>query len=153
MKPVEFLRFLWTQLTSMRTALVLLFALMIAAVPGSLGPKILPQRPNNPVLVREWIAARPELGAVFDRLGLFDVYGSPWFASIYLLLLVSLVGCIVPRIAELFFASAFRERFEAKGRYRGYLQAIPTALILDPQAALAGAALALEMKQAGEGVE
>ena len=99
MKPVEFLRFLWTQLTSMRTALVLLFALMIAAVPGSLGPKILPQRPNNPVLVREWIAARPELGAVFDRLGLFDVYGSPWFASIYLLLLVSLVGCIVPRIA------------------------------------------------------
>jgi len=62
-------------------------------------------------------------------------------------------GGIVPRIAELFFASAFRERFEAKGRYRGYLQAIPTALILDPQAALAGAALALEMKQAGEGVE
>jgi glucokinase len=53
-------------------------------------------------------------------------------------------GGIVPRIADLFFASAFRERFEAKGRYRAYLQAIPTALILDPHAALAGAALALE---------
>ena len=53
-------------------------------------------------------------------------------------------GGIVPRIADLFFASAFRERFEAKGRYRAYLQAIPTALILDPQAALIGAALALE---------
>jgi glucokinase len=53
-------------------------------------------------------------------------------------------GGIVPRIADLFFASAFRERFEAKGRYRAYLQSIPTALILDPQAALLGAALALE---------
>lgn len=53
-------------------------------------------------------------------------------------------GGIVPRIADLFFASAFRERFEAKGRYRAYLQAIPTALILDPHAALTGAALALE---------
>ena len=56
-------------------------------------------------------------------------------------------GGIVPRIADLFFASAFRDRFEAKGRYRAYLQAIPTALILDPHAALAGAALALEQGQ------
>lgn len=56
-------------------------------------------------------------------------------------------GGIVPRLADLFFASAFRERFEAKGRYRGYLQAIPTALIVDPQAALAGAALALEQSE------
>lgn len=56
-------------------------------------------------------------------------------------------GGIVPRVADLFFASSFRERFESKGRYRGYLQAIPTALILDPQAALTGAALALEQSQ------
>ena len=99
MSAAEFLRFCWTQLTSMRTALVLLFALVLAAIPGSLGPKVLPQRPNNPVLVREWITNNPQVGAVFDRLGLFDVYGSPWFAAIYLLLLVSLVGCLIPRIA------------------------------------------------------
>jgi glucokinase len=55
-------------------------------------------------------------------------------------------GGIVPRMADLFFASAFRERFEAKGRYRGYLQSIPSALILDPHAALTGAALALEQR-------
>lgn len=95
----EFLRFCWTQLTSMRTALWLLFALVVAAIPGSLGPKILPQRPNNPILVNEWITAHPQLGPLFDRLGLFDVYGSPWFAAIYLLLLTSLIGCIIPRIA------------------------------------------------------
>jgi glucokinase len=52
-------------------------------------------------------------------------------------------GGIVPRLGERFFTSAFRERFEAKGRFRAYLQAIPTALITDTDAALAGAALAI----------
>jgi glucokinase len=53
-------------------------------------------------------------------------------------------GGIVPRFAERFFASAFRARFEAKGRFRDYLAAVPTALITDTQAALTGAALALD---------
>ncbi len=53
-------------------------------------------------------------------------------------------GGIVPRLGERFFASAFRQRFEAKGRFQPYLQAIPTPLITDTLAALDGAALALE---------
>jgi len=53
-------------------------------------------------------------------------------------------GGIVPRLGERFFGSRFRERFEAKGRFQGYLQAIPTALITDTQAALTGAAAALQ---------
>ncbi|MFO1329748.1 MAG: glucokinase [Rubrivivax sp.] len=53
-------------------------------------------------------------------------------------------GGIVPRFADRFFASAFRERFEAKGRFRDYLAAVPTALITDTLAALGGAALALD---------
>ena len=57
-------------------------------------------------------------------------------------------GGIVPRFADRFFASAFRERFEAKGRFRGYLAAIPTALITDTLAALSGAALAIEQRVA-----
>ncbi len=56
-------------------------------------------------------------------------------------------GGIVPRLGERFFGSRFRERFEAKGRFEGYLRAIPTLLITDSTAALAGAAVALE--QAG----
>ena len=55
-------------------------------------------------------------------------------------------GGIVPRFADRFFASAFRERFEAKGRFRDYLAAIPTALITDTLAALSGAALAIEQE-------
>lgn len=53
-------------------------------------------------------------------------------------------GGIVPRLGERFFESRFRERFEAKGRFRSYLQAIPSALITDTLAALGGAAMALE---------
>lgn len=59
-------------------------------------------------------------------------------------------GGIVPRFADRFFASAFRERFEAKGRFRDYLAAVPTALITDTLAALSGAALAIEQQVAHE---
>jgi cytochrome c biogenesis protein len=78
----------------MRTALILLFLLAVAAVPGSL----LPQRPLNPGKTRAWIAAHGGWGRFLDRVGMFDVFGAPWFAAIYLLLGVSLVGCLVPRI-------------------------------------------------------
>jgi glucokinase len=53
-------------------------------------------------------------------------------------------GGIVPRLGERFFTSKFRQRFEAKGRFEAYLQAVPTALITDTLAALGGAALALQ---------
>jgi len=57
-------------------------------------------------------------------------------------------GGIVPRLGELFFNSRFRERFESKGRFQGYLADIPTALITDTLAALSGAALAIEQHAA-----
>jgi glucokinase len=53
-------------------------------------------------------------------------------------------GGIVPRMADLFFASRFRERFVAKGRFRAYLEGVPTALIVEPFAALVGGAAALQ---------
>ena len=98
------LRYLWTQLTSMRTALVLLFALALAAVPGSL----LPQRSVAPVQVNDFLDEHPRLGPLYDRVGLFEVYTSAWFSAIYLLLFVSLVGCIIPRVGN--YARALRTR-------------------------------------------
>jgi cytochrome c biogenesis protein len=97
MRPViAWLRNGWRQLTSMRTALVLLFLLAVAAIPGSL----LPQRNVNVENVRAWYRANPDWAPLVDRLGGFDVYGSPWFSAIYLLLFVSLVGCVVPRLRD-----------------------------------------------------
>ncbi|WP_396658956.1 cytochrome c biogenesis protein ResB [Microbacterium sp.] len=91
--PVGWLRWAWRQLTSMRTALVLLLLLAIAAVPGS----IFPQRSADPNGVSQWQSDNPDLFPVLDRLGLFDVYLSPWFSAIYILLFVSLIGCVIPR--------------------------------------------------------
>jgi cytochrome c biogenesis protein len=102
--PLGSLRFLWTQLTSMRTALVLLFALAVAAVPGSL----VPQQKISPFRVQDFITSHPVLGPLYDKVGLFHVYTSPWFSAIYLLLFLSLVGCIIPRVAV--YARALRSR-------------------------------------------
>ncbi|HSK27394.1 MAG TPA: cytochrome c biogenesis protein ResB [Jiangellales bacterium] len=93
LSPRELARWAWRQLTSMRVALLLLFLLALASVPGS----VVPQRTVNPLAVTEFREANPLLAEWYDRLGLFDVYSAPWFAAIYLALLVSLVGCILPR--------------------------------------------------------
>ena len=55
-------------------------------------------------------------------------------------------GGIVPRLGAVFDRSPFRARFEAKGRFESYLRAIPTALVVDTLAALAGAANALAQR-------
>lgn len=93
---VRYLRFFWRQLTSMRTALLLLLLLALAAVPGSL----VPQRSSNPNGVIQYFKDKPELAPVLDGLQLFDVFTSVWFSSIYLLLFVSLIGCVLPRTAH-----------------------------------------------------
>ncbi|SOD70632.1 cytochrome c biogenesis protein [Jatrophihabitans sp. GAS493] len=94
MNPIRVIRRAWRRLISMRTALILLFLLAVAAVPGSL----LPQRPLNPVKVQAYLASHGAWGTFLDRIGMFDVFGTPWFAAIYLLLFISLVGCLIPRI-------------------------------------------------------
>jgi cytochrome c biogenesis protein len=98
----ELLRFSWRQLTSMRTALILLLLLALAAVPGS----VIPQEDVDSLKATRWQDQHETLTPIYEKLGLFDVYGSPWFAAIYLLLMVSLVGCIVPR--TLVYARAIR---------------------------------------------
>jgi cytochrome c biogenesis protein len=91
LRPV---RMIWRRLTSMRTALILLFLLAVAAVPGS----ILPQKPLEPTKVTSYIKGHGAWGRFLNAIGMFDVFGSPWFAAIYLLLFISLVGCLIPRI-------------------------------------------------------
>jgi cytochrome c biogenesis protein len=90
-------RWAWRQLTSMRTALVLLFLLALGAIPGSL----LPQQGTDPASVQNYFTAHPGLAPWLNHLGLFNVFAAPWFAAIYLLLFASLVGCVVPRTLRL----------------------------------------------------
>jgi len=94
--PLELGRWAWRQLTSMRTALILLFLLALAAIPGS----IIPQQAVSPSDVFAFREANPDLSRWYDRLGLFHVYTSVWFGAVYVLLMVSLVGCFVPRTVQ-----------------------------------------------------
>jgi cytochrome c biogenesis protein len=91
--PLGYVRFFWRQLTSMRTALFLLLLLAIAAVPGS----VFPQRSSDPNGVTQYFTNNPSAAPVLDKLQLFDVYTSAWFSAIYLLLFISLIGCVIPR--------------------------------------------------------
>ncbi|WP_029289831.1 cytochrome c biogenesis protein ResB [Cellulomonas sp. HZM] len=91
--PLGWLRWTWRQLTSMRVALLLLMLLAVAAVPGT----IFPQRAQDQAKVATYLSDHPTTGPWLDRFGFFDVYASVWFSAIYILLFVSLVGCILPR--------------------------------------------------------
>ncbi len=132
--PVGWLRFVWRQLTSMRTALILLLMLALAAVPGSL----VPQRSADPNGVVQYERDNPDAFRVLDGLQAFDTYTSFWFSAIYLLLFVSLIGCIIPRTAH--HLRALRARPPATparlGRLVGYRSATAST---DPETAIAEA--------------
>ncbi|MFH8582665.1 cytochrome c biogenesis protein ResB, partial [Streptomyces zaomyceticus] len=86
-------RWFWRQLTSMRVALLLLLLLSLGAIPGSL----IPQTGADAAKVDDFRQAHRTLAPIYDKLGLFHVYSSVWFSAIYILLFVSLIGCIIPR--------------------------------------------------------
>ncbi|MDM8085540.1 cytochrome c biogenesis protein ResB [Cellulomonas cellasea] len=137
---VGWLRWAWRQLTSMRVALLLLMLLAVAAVPGS----VFPQRPQSPSDVAQYLLDHPGSGPWLDRLGFFDVYGSAWFSAIYLLLFVSLVGCILPRAKVHLRAMRSRpprtprrfDRFPAKGSAQS--TASPEEVVRTAERALRG---------------
>ena len=87
------MRWSWRQITSMRVAIILLLLFAAAAIPGSL----LPQRPREGAKTRQFLEANGWWGEFLDKAGFLDVYGSAWFTAIYVLLFVSLIGCIIPR--------------------------------------------------------
>ena len=96
LRLLALMRNTWRTLTSMGTALVLLFLLALGAIPGAL----LPQRSLNEFKVEQYIVEHPTIGPWLDRLQAFEVFSSFWFTSIYALLFISLVGCLTPRLIE-----------------------------------------------------
>ena len=139
---VGWLRWGWRQLTSMRTALVLLFLLAAGSVPGSL----LPQEGTNPASVAQYYSSHPVLARILGDLGLFNVFGAPWFAAIYILLFTSLVGCVLPRTLRLV-GSARQPPPRAPGNLSRLPFAVSYATPLAPEAALGSAAKALSGKR------
>ncbi|MFF0541049.1 cytochrome c biogenesis protein ResB [Streptomyces coelicoflavus] len=117
---VGWARWCWRQLTSMRIALILLFLLSLASIPGSL----VPQRGSDPAKVEQYKADHEVLGPIAEKLQLFNVYSSVWFSAIYILLFISLIGCIIPRSWQ--FVGQLRGRPPAAPRHLGRLPAHTT---------------------------
>jgi cytochrome c biogenesis protein len=140
--PAGWLRWGWRQLTSMRTALILLFLLAVASVPGS----VLPQEGIDPSAVTQYYAAHPALAPVLARLSLFNVFAAPWFAAIYLLLFASLAGCVLPRTFRL--AGSARQQPPRAPRNLGRLPLTASyQTALEPAAALESACQLLSGKR------
>jgi len=131
--PTQALRTTWRKLRTMRAAIILLLLLAAGAAVGS----FLPQRPIQPTVVGEWIRANPNWAPIVERLGLFDVYGSWWFMGIYVLILVSLVGCLVPRFKAFWRVVRAHPRTTASLSAHAWYRTGTVAL--DPEAALSGA--------------
>lgn len=132
-------RWTWRQVTSMRTALALLLLLALAAIPGS----VIPQSGVDALAVTRWKEEHPDLTHFYEKLDLFSVYDSIWFSAIYLLLVLSLVGCIVPRLFV--YARALRAQPPKAPRHLSrlpdhvsYETALPPGDVLDRARAVLG---------------
>ncbi|MEW2510141.1 cytochrome c biogenesis protein ResB [Streptomyces sp. NPDC046870] len=134
-------RWFWRQLTSMRVALLLLLLLSLGAIPGSL----IPQTGADVSKVEDFRAAHRTLAPVYDKLGLFHVYSSVWFSAIYILLFVSLIGCIVPRTWQ--FVGQLRGRPPGAPRRLNRLPAHTTWRTTEDPERVREAALALLRKR------
>jgi cytochrome c biogenesis protein len=88
----------WRSFRSMRTALILLFLLAAGAIAGSLVPQVGVSDPR----ITQMFIDHPLRASIYQRLDLFEVYGSWWFTMIYSLLMISLAACIIPRTRALF---------------------------------------------------
>ncbi|MEU9320842.1 cytochrome c biogenesis protein ResB [Streptomyces sp. NPDC048295] len=96
MGVIGWVRWFWRQLTSMRVALILLFLLSLGAIPGSL----IPQNSVDELKVENFKKLHTTVSPIYEKLQFFDVYSSVWFSAIYILLFISLIGCIVPRTGQ-----------------------------------------------------
>ncbi|MEZ5187711.1 MAG: cytochrome c biogenesis protein ResB [Microbacterium sp.] len=151
---VGWLRWGWRQLTSMRTALVLLLLLAIAAIPGS----IVPQRTADPNGVTQYRTNNPDLYPILDHLQLFDVYSSAWFSAIYILLFISLIGCVIPRTTHHFKALRARPprtpvRLSRLDDYTETVRAVPAGVDAEAAASRAVDLAQAQLRKAGYRVE
>lgn len=138
----EFVRWAWGQLTSMRTALLLLFLLALATIPGSM----IPQTTVSPITVLDFKREYPGWDKILEPLGMYHVYTSPAFSAVYLLLFVSLIGCILPRVAK--YARAVRKPPpQLPARIERLPETATGALIGGQAEALEGAASYLRSKR------
>ncbi len=96
------LRFVWRGLTSVRFALGLIGFLAFAALLGAVIPQLPIEMRGNPAAEAAWFNLQHDrfgiLGEPMERLGLFQVFRTPWFIAALGLLAASVCVCTANRL-------------------------------------------------------
>ena len=99
--PGRICRRLWRFFSSLKLAVILLIAVTVVALLGSLFPQLAPEVARDPQASAQWLAmAREKYGALaglYETLGLFDVYRSPWFLLLVTALILNTLVCTIRR--------------------------------------------------------
>lgn len=107
---------LWRFLGSTRVAVILLVAVMFGALVGTLFPQLTPDTASNPATLARWLTtAQEKYGfrfGLYQALGLFDVYHSPWFLALIGGLILNTIVCTIDRLRVLWRAVTARPRIE-----------------------------------------
>lgn len=95
-------RWAWQLLINVKFALFLVGLAVLASLAGVLIPQVPAEMRSNPAARSTWIEAQrdtfgPFTGAM-DRYDLFDIFASPWFVGLWVLIIVSVTVCTVSRI-------------------------------------------------------
>lgn len=100
--PGRFARRIWRWLGSIRVAVILLIALALATLIGTLFPQLPPEITTDPSAFADWMTlAQDRYGALvrlYHGLGLFDVFHSTWYLLLLILLLLNTAVCTLNRI-------------------------------------------------------
>lgn len=96
-------RFLWDLLTNVKFALLLVGLAGIASMIGVVLPQLPGPMRGNPAAREAWLELRREdFGALTDtmyRLDLFEVFYSPWFNGLWVVIVFAVTVCTVSRFA------------------------------------------------------
>src|SRR5450759_2121375 len=96
---------LWHFFISMRTGLVLILALALLGLVGTMLVQAPDGLKSDPQAYATWLESlRPKYGgwtAILDTLGLFSIFGSIWFKGIMVLLMTSVLACSANRAPHL----------------------------------------------------
>jgi cytochrome c biogenesis protein len=107
--PSSALEWLWATFTSMRLALALMLGLALLALAGSVIIQAPAGLAGDAAAYNAWLTGlKPRYGGftvIFDKLGLFNVFGSIWFRGLTVALTTSILACSIKRAPVLWKAA------------------------------------------------
>ena len=96
------LRVVWALFANVKFALFLVGTATMASMIGVVIPQVPVEMRANPAARSAWMELRREDYGVFtelmDRFDLFDIFRSPWFVALWVVIMVAVTVCTVSRL-------------------------------------------------------